>query len=292
MKKKTIFDILSLTGMAVCIALGLFFLYQDAPRRERAKAPEEAVDSTLAATQSPAAESAPAAAESAPATASSTEGTPASATVPAPQEAPQEASTTQSAKEAVVAQPGVDGPFSVLNCGTGKMNTLERKDGQLSLSDEKGVQLWSTPFPTPLCAMAGTIDYYGNGRLQFLFISEGEIRLFDRKGKEVAEVRRKLDKAVRIGPAIYDFSNRKKYNILTLNTDGTVDMYNLQGKKPHGWQAITAPEPITCLPQYIVRKGKSYWWLSCEKNCYLYTFLGGKPQKTFAAGTSPDDVTF
>ena len=261
MKKKTIIDILLLTGMAAGIAVGLFFLYKDAPRPERVKAPEEAVDSAMTAV-----------------------GDAASADKPAaePVSKPAEAAKV----------PDADGPFSVLNCGTGKMNTLQRKDGQLSLSDEKGVQLWSIPFPTPLCGMAGTIDYYANGRLQFLFISDGEIRLFDRKGKEVAEVRRKLDKAVRIGPAIYDFSKRKKYNILTLNIDGSIDMYNLQGKKPNGWQAITAPEPITVLPQYLVRKGKSYWWLSCEKNCYLYTFLGGKPQKTFAAGTSPDDVTF
>lgn len=303
MKKKTIFDILALSAMAAGIAVGLFFLYKDAPRPERAKAPEEAVDSLTAAvsaqaTEAPAAKPVEAASTQAPAAAAQAATMQpaaehaAAAGTPSATPAGTQPAAEAPAKPTEAAVPGADGPFSVLNCATGKMNTLQRKDGALSLTDEKGAQLWSIPFPTPLCAMAGTIDYYANGRLQFLFISDGEIRLFDRKGKEVAEVRRKLDKAVRIGPAIYDFSKRKKYNILTLNTDGTIDMYNLQGKKPNGWKAITAPEPIASLPQYVERKGKSYWWLSCEKNCYLYTFLGGQPVKTFAAGTSPGDVTF
>lgn len=185
-----------------------------------------------------------------------------------------------------------DGPFSVLNCATGKVNTLERKNEQLSLTDEKGKVLWSIPFETPLCSMAGTIDYYANGKLQFLFISNDEIRLFDRTGKEVPGVRRKLDKPVLIGPAIYDFSGNRRYNILTLNTDNSIDMYNLKGKKPAKWQAIRVSEPITSLPQYIERRGKSYWWLRTEKNCYLYAFMGGTPLKTFPTSTSPNDVSF
>lgn len=191
-----------------------------------------------------------------------------------------------------VADPNTDGPFSVLNSSTGKVNSLQRKNGMLSLTDEKGTVLWSIPFETPLCSMAGTIDYYANGRLQFLFISNDELRLFDRRGKEVAEVRKKLDKPVRIGPAIYDFSGKKKYNILTLNKDNTIDMYNLQGKKPAKWEGITTVEPIHNLPRYIVRKGKSFWWLNTEKNCYLYAFMGGKPLKTFPTDTNPGDVSF
>ncbi|MBQ9597786.1 MAG: hypothetical protein IJR34_06005 [Bacteroidales bacterium] len=195
-------------------------------------------------------------------------------------------------KKEVVADPNTDGPFSVLNSSTGKVNSLQRKDGKLSLTDEKGKVLWSIPFETPLCSMAGTIDYYANGRLQFLFISDDEIRLFDRKGNEVSEVRKKLEKPVRIGPAIYDFSGKKKYNILTLNKDNTIDMYNLQGKKPAKWEGITTSEPIHNLPRYIIRKGKSYWWLSTEKNCYLYAFMGGTPLKTFPVNTAPGDVSF
>lgn len=207
-------------------------------------------------------------------------------------------SESEEEKTDTLAQPkkkadaNTDGPFTVLNSSTGKVNSLQRKDGMLSLTDEKGKVLWSVPFETPLCSMAGTIDYYANGRLQFLFISNDEIRLFDRKGNEVAEVRKKLDKPVRIGPAIYDFSGKKKYNILTLNQDNTVDMYNLQGKRPAKWQGITTVEPINNLPRYIIRKGKSYWWLSTEKNCYLYAFMGGTPLKTFPANTNPGDVSF
>ena len=170
-------------------------------------------------------------------------------------------------KKVVVADPNTDGPFSVLNSSTGKVNSLQRKDGMLSLTDEKGTVLWSIPFETPLCSMAGTIDYYANGRLQFFFF------FFDE-------------------PAIYDFSGKKKYNILTLNKDNTIDMYNLQGKKPAKWEGITVAEPIHNLPRYIIRKGKSYWWLSTEKNCYLYAFMGGAPLKTFPVNTAPGDISF
>ena len=258
MKRRSIilFSII-LSVMALGIATGLYFLYRDAPAKvtEVREKPWETMEEETAET------------------ADSLESKP-----------------VETKKNAV--EENTDGPFSVLNSSTGKMNSLQRKDGQLSLSDENGKVLWSIPFDTPLCSMAGTIDYYANGKLQFLFISDDEIRLFDRRGKEVTEVRNRLEKPVKIGPAIYDFSGARRYNILTLNKDNTIDMYNLKGKKPAKWEGITVKEPIRNLPRYIVRKGKSYWWLSTEKNCYLYAFMGGAPLRTFPADTSPADVTF
>lgn len=252
-KKSIIIYCIALCMMTAATAVGLYFLYKDAPESV-VKGQDGQIEELLSETV--------------------------------------EEKDDARGKKDEMTDSNTDGPFSVLNSSTGKINSLQRKNGMLSLTDENGAVLWSIPFETPLCSMAGTIDYYANGRLQFLFISNDEIRLFDRKGNEVAEVRKKLDKPVRIGPAIYDFANKKKYNILTLNKDNTIDMYNLEGKKPPKWEGITTSEPIHNLPRYIIRKGKSFWWLTTEKNCYLYAFMGGAPLKTFPVNTNPNDMSF
>ncbi|MBQ1938330.1 MAG: hypothetical protein II364_05130 [Bacteroidales bacterium] len=266
MKKKNVtLTLISLCLMCIAIAVGLFYIYKDAPKPE-VKNDKKQLETLLE--------------EDELQNEDDKQG----------EEAEKKAEEAKKAAE--IKKRHTDGPFSVLNCATGKVNTLERKNGQLSLTNENGKVLWSIPFETPLCSMAGTIDYYANGKLQFLFISNDEIRLFDRTGKEVPGVRTKLAKPVLTGPAIYDFSGNRKYNILTLNTDNTIDMYNLKGRKPAKWQSIQVNEPIQSLPQYIIRKGKSFWWLRTENNCYLYAFMGGTPLKIFPANTSPADVSF
>jgi len=171
----------------------------------------------------------------------------------------------------------LDGPFVVKNSETGKNNTLGRKDGSLILSDEAGKVLWSIPFDTPLCGRVCNIDFFHNGKIQFLFISGSRLFLMDRLGRVVDKCNAVLPKEVLLGPDLYDFNKNGKYHIIVLNSDNTIDMYDLQGKKPEKWLGISPEAKILSLPRYELRDGKSFWTIPTTDGDKVYSFYGGEP---------------
>ncbi|MCD8209135.1 MAG: hypothetical protein LUD72_14445 [Bacteroidales bacterium] len=172
--------------------------------------------------------------------------------------------------------------FSVKNSGTGKMNTFyQRENNYLCLNDETGKGLWGAPFSAPICGRAGTIDYFENGKLQILFASGSKLYLIDRLGRFVNPFPISLEKEVLLGPDIYDFSGKRKYNVLVLNTDNTIDMYNLQGKKPADWKGITFGETIVNLPERVVVGGRTYWVVRTSLQTLIFPFYGGEPLTEF-----------
>ncbi len=172
--------------------------------------------------------------------------------------------------------------FSVKNSGTGKMNTFyQRENNYLCLNDENGRGLWGAPFSAPICGRAGTIDYFENGKLQILFASGSKLYLIDRLGRFVNPFPISLKKEVLLGPDIYDFNGKRKYNVLVLNTDNTIDMYNLKGEMPADWKGITFSETIVNLPEMVKVGGRTYWVVRTSLQSLIYPFYGGEPLTTF-----------
>lgn len=204
----------------------------------------------------------------------------------------EETSSAGSAEVDAVLPEGCDGPFEVKNCATGKMNSLLLADGNLTLTETSSdALLWSRPFPGHLAGKASTIDFFANGKLQFLFISGNSLHLFDRLGREVEGFPVTLKKTVLLGPSVYDFSGQRRYNIVVLNRDNTVDMYNLKGEVPSSWKGISPKEKITGLPEYREVAGKSYWIVHTESNTQVFSFYAGEPVKVLDGNIEADKIT-
>lgn len=170
------------------------------------------------------------------------------------------------------------GPFKVKNSATGKINSFYQQDNlYLCLKDEAGKGLWGVPFDKPICGMAGTVDYFANGKLQILFAAGNNLHLIDRLGRFVSPFPVKLRKEVLLGPSIYDFNGKRKYNVMVLNKDNTVDMYNLQGRIPEGWKGITSKETIMELPEAVKVSGKTWWVVRTSIQTLIFPFYGGAP---------------
>ncbi|MCQ2143671.1 MAG: hypothetical protein MJY56_06350 [Bacteroidales bacterium] len=204
---------------------------------------------------------------------------------------PSEEPALEPVEEAVELPEGSDGPFEVKNCATGKMNSLLLSDGNLTLTETAtDALLWSRPFTGHLAGKAVTVDYFANGKLQFLFISGNSLHLYDRLGREVEGFPVTLKKTVFLGPAIYDFAGQRRYNIMVLNRDNTVDMYNLKGEVPSSWKGIAPKEKILGLPDYREVAGRSYWILHTETNTQVYGFYAGEPLKVLDGNVEADKI--
>lgn len=175
------------------------------------------------------------------------------------------------------------GPFTVKNSATGKNNSfVQNPNLTLSLKDENGKGVWTVPFSEKLCGTVSNIDYFANGKIQFLFGAGSKIYMIDRLGRFVKPFPLELGKKIVLGPALFDFSGAGKYNILVLHEDNTVRMYNLQGKVPDGWKDITAEDTIVSLPERVVSGGSSFWVVRTSRQTLIFPFMGGEALTNFS----------
>ena len=170
------------------------------------------------------------------------------------------------------------GPFPVLNGETGKTNSFyQNANLYLCLNDENGKGVWGVPFKQPICGYVESIDYYGNGKIQFLFAAGQGLYLLDRLGRFVKDFPADLGKPVLLGPKAYDFTGAHGYTVMVLHQDNSLEMYNLHGQKPAAWKGIQAPETVKALPELLEVKDQKYWVVRTSIRTLVYGFDGGEP---------------
>lgn len=170
------------------------------------------------------------------------------------------------------------GPFKVKNSGTGRMNLFSQNaNNYLVLKEEDGKGIWGVPFKTPICGAVTDIDYYANGKRQFLFASVSSLYLIDRLGRFVSPFPVDLGKEILLGPAVYDFTGAHGYTVMVLHKDNSIGMYDLHGKSPSSWKGIRPDNTVKSLPELLEAKGKKYWVVRTAVQTLVYPFEGGAP---------------
>lgn len=175
------------------------------------------------------------------------------------------------------------GPFDVKNARTGKTNQFYQSasNNYLCLKDEAGKGSWGVPFDKPICGTAQSIDYLGNNKFQILFGAGTKLYLIDILGRFVADFSVDLGKEILLGPDVYDFSGSRKYNVMVLHKDNTIEMYNLKGERPASWSTIASADMIKGLPEKIDLGGTTFWIVRTAIQTLIYPFNGGQPVSTF-----------
>ena len=170
------------------------------------------------------------------------------------------------------------GPYPVENYMDGTTYSLYQNNLlSICLNDNKGKGVWGIPFKMPICGRVESIDYYNNGRKQFLFAAGSSLYLLDLKGRFVPGFPADLGRPVRLGPAAYDFTGAGGYTVMVLHKDNTLQMYNLHGKKPDSWKGIAPDDKIRTLPELYTVSGKKYWLVTTASSTLVYPFDGGEP---------------
>ena len=170
------------------------------------------------------------------------------------------------------------GLFPVKNAATGQTNYLyQNTHGSICLNDENGKGVWGIPFKESLCGCVESIDYYQNGKYQYLFCAGSKLWLLDRLGHWVNGFPVNLGKEVLLGPAVQDFTGAGGYTIMVLHKDNTLERYNLHGIKPKDWLGIHAPETVKSLPELLETGGRRYWVVRTSVQTLFYPLQGGEP---------------
>lgn len=182
------------------------------------------------------------------------------------------------------------GPFSVKNSATGKTCYIGQSTDNSIYMEQGGKTLWTIPFNDKLCGKVEEIDYYENGKLQYIFIAGGKLYLLDRLGKNVKTFPKKLPCEPLLGPEVYDFNGNRKYNVMVLDKDNNIHMFNMKGQHPSSWKGITSDEQILGLPVLKKISDKSYWIVKTVQSTLVYPFYGGKEVKKLSGDVDPSSI--
>lgn len=171
-----------------------------------------------------------------------------------------------------------EGPYKVRNHATGKINTLYQNSHlSICLRDENGKDVWGVPFKSRIRGYVQEVDYYNNGKIQYLFAAGSQLYLIDRLGRFVSGFPAETGKIIAAGPSVYDFTGAKGYTAMVLHKDNTVGYYDLHGKPVASWKGITADETIKSLPELLEGNGKRYWVVRTSARTMVFPFNGGEP---------------
>ena len=179
-------------------------------------------------------------------------------------------------RDTVVTVPA--GPFKVFNSATGKENTFYQNSHlSICLRDENGKDVWGIPFKSPLCGYVEEVDFYGNGKVQYLFAAGSKLYLIDNRGRFVSGFPVELGKEIAVGPKACDFPSEGGRVLMVLHKDNTVGLYGLDGKPEASWKGITSTETIKGIPELLEGAGKRYWVARTSGRTLIFPFEGGDP---------------
>ncbi len=94
------------------------------------------------------------------------------------------------------------------------------------------------------------VDFYKNGKIQYLFNTRDFIYLIDKNGNTLPNYPKKLNPSATNGLTLMDYTNNKNYRLMIAQADKRVHNYTVEGKQVKGW---SQPRTIDFVNQQITR---------------------------------------
>lgn len=149
--------------------------------------------------------------------------------------------------------------FPVKNHQTKAIEILvqdESKDVRL-ISADGNVQ-WTMPLDNLIQGDVLQVDYFNNGKLQYLFATPGQLHVIDRLGKYVEPFPIKIAERNVEYLSVVDYDHSKKYRFLITGKSGKLWMYDKEGKNLEGWNPNIIKGELCTAPQHHRIRGKDY----------------------------------
>lgn len=138
----------------------------------------------------------------------------------------------------------------------------------LYLFNKNGVKQFSKQVGEPIISPVTQIDYYGNGKLQYVFATEHSLHAIDRNGNYLANFPVTLPAMVATDISVFDYEGNNDYRIFVPCTDKCLYVYTKEGCMLDTWTPMRTNEPLVTPVQYFRIGDNDY--LVCADNLKTY----------------------
>ncbi len=135
---------------------------------------------------------------------------------------------------------------------------------QIYLFNYEGTRLWKHQMDGELLSEIYEVDYFKNGKIQYLFNTKNSLYLIDVSGKLVSGYPHKLRVQASNGISLFDYSNNRDYRIVYAGTDKNIYNYNSSGIEVKGWTSSQTANRVQSEIQHLVGNNRDYILLADE----------------------------
>ncbi len=161
-------------------------------------------------------------------------------------------------------------PWFIRNHKSGKLNVVAFDDlSNMYLIDHNGIIQWKIPLMEEPISPVFPLDYYDNGKTQYLFNTKNYLYLIDLNGNYVADYPVKLITSATNPVVVLDYENNKDYRLLMALADNRIYNFDKQVKQIEGWNKFPAKSGVDQQIEYLVDNGNDYLFITDEKGNVL-----------------------
>jgi len=154
-------------------------------------------------------------------------------------------------------------------------NTLEKEifvqdaSGKVYLVNSKGRILWKQPVESPILGSVQQVDYYKNGKLQYLFNTSEKIHLIDRNGNYVERYPISFRSPATSPLALFDYDKNRDYRLFVATNDRRIYVYDMAGNLITGWKFGKTESKVFGEIQHFRVQGKDYIVATDQNRSYF-----------------------
>lgn len=141
----------------------------------------------------------------------------------------------------------------------------------ISLVSMEGKVLWKIPVGDQITSDINEVDFYNNGKLQYIFTTHDAIHIIDRLGNYVPPYPLYLKGKDIQHLSVVDYDRSKKYRFLIIENNGKLWMYDKFGKNLEGWTPRDVGEALLVPPRHHRIKGRDYI-IAIRKDGYVHLY--------------------
>ncbi|MCQ2975405.1 MAG: hypothetical protein MJ211_11425 [Bacteroidales bacterium] len=166
-------------------------------------------------------------------------------------------------------------PQIVKNFETNENNILIQDETQkIYLINKDGKRYWKKQLGEKIIGNIYSIDYYRNGKIQFLFATKKFIHLIDKNGNYLPNYPIELKYNISSEISVFDYENDGNYRIFVPCENKLLYVYTKEGIKLETWNPFETKDKIITPVQYFRVEDKDYLIFADNLKTYILNRRG------------------
>jgi hypothetical protein len=161
-------------------------------------------------------------------------------------------------------------PALVVNHNTSEKEIfVQDANYNIYLINSTGRILWKQPLDEQIMSELYQVDFYRNGKLQYLFNTREKIHLIDRNGNYVERYPVSLRTPATNALALFDYDNNHNNRLFLAGEDHKIYVYDLEGNIVTGWTFDKTESEVTGEIQHFRIDDKDYIAFKDQNRTYF-----------------------
>lgn len=161
-------------------------------------------------------------------------------------------------------------PTLVVNHNTSEKEIfVQDMANKVYLINSTGRVLWKQAVDGPILGGVHQVDFYKNGKLQYLFNTAKKIHLIDRNGNYVERYPVSLRSDATNPLALFDYDKSRNYRLFIATEDRKIYLYDIEGNMNTGWKFGKTESMVSSEIQHFRVGDKDYIVAVDQNRCYF-----------------------